>query len=370
MNHHQKNTVLAVGGVVACLLAAVWLFSRPSRSSESPTSVSRLTVQSVAARTQRWPATIEASGNIVPWEEMIVSAQVDGQPLIELRANVGGHVRRGEVLARFDAAPLRAEVMRLRAEVQQAEAEMTQARAERDRAAQLAGSGAMSKQDVLQRTTAAQVAAARLDASRAQLIARELDVKRAQVIAPDDGTVSARNALPGMVGTPGLELFRIIRRDRLEWRGELTAIQLSRVSAGQKVLLSLPDGTRARAHIRDFAPAMNLQTRLATVYADVEPNESARAGVYVSGRILLGESPALVVPASSIVVRDGYTLAFKLSSADEEAQVVRQAVEVGRRIGTEVEILTGLAEGDRVVEQGAGFLEDGDRVRVVPGRRP
>ena len=117
MNNRKRNTALAVGSLVACGLAAAWFFSRPSRSSEPETSVSRLTVRSVVARTERWPATIEASGNIVPWEEMIVSAQVEGQPLVELRANVGDRVRGGDVLARFDKAVLRAEVMRLRAEV-------------------------------------------------------------------------------------------------------------------------------------------------------------------------------------------------------------------------------------------------------------
>jgi len=357
---------LAAGGCVACLLVVLWLTGRTSRSSGSEDGASSLTVQSVVARSKRWPVTIEASGNIVPWEEMIVGAQVAGQPLVELRANVGDRVSSGQVLARFDTAMLRAEVMRLQAEVAQATAEAAQAATERDRALRLADSGGLSKQDVTQRVTAAQVATARLEASRAQLSARELDVRRAEVIAPDAGTVSARNALVGMVGTPGLELFRIIRRDRLEWRGELTAIQLSRSSTGQKVLLSLPDGTKARARVRQVAPAMSMQTRLATVYADIEPGERVHAGSYVDGRILLGESAALVVPASSIVVRDGYTLAFKVSADSDEARVTQQAVEVGRRIGTEVEILAGLTEGDRVVERGAGFLEDGDRVSVIP----
>jgi len=366
MNNRTKIAALAAGGVVACLLAIVWFIGMPSRSAQPETSVSRLTVRSVAARWEQWPATIEGPGNIVPWEEMIVGAQVEGQPLIELRANVGDRVRRGQVLARFDTAMLRTEVGRLRAEVEQAVAEVAQANAERNRAVQLADSGGVSEQDVMQRVTAAQVAAARLSASRAQLAARELDAQRAEVIAPDEGTVSARSALAGMVGTAGLELFRIIRRDRLEWRGELTAIQLSRVTAGQKVLLSLPDGTRVRARIRHLAPAMSMQTRLATVYADIEPGEAAHAGTYVNGRILVGETAALVVPASSITVRDGYSLAFIVSDSDAP-RVTQQAVEVGRRIGAEVEILRGLREGDRVVAQGAGFLEDGDRVRVVSG---
>ncbi len=375
----DPRSALILGGIAACLVTAVWLIAMgsPTRDGYSTsdveiladveTSANLLTVQSVVARSEQWPETIEAFGNIVPWDEMIVSAQVEGQPLVELRVNVGDHVRSGQVLARFDTAMLVAEVRRLRAEVEQARAEVGQANVERDRALRLADSGGLSEQEVMRRVTVAQVAAARLSASHAQLAARELDLQRGNVIAPDDGTVSARNALAGMVGTRGLELFRIIRRNRLEWRGELTATQLSHAALGQQVLLSLPNGATARARIRQLAPAMNMQTRLATLYADIEPGGLARAGTYVSGRIVFGESPALIVPAPSIVVRDGDSLAFKVASAGKERRVTQQRVEVGRRMGTDVEILTGLSEGELVVARGAGFLDDGDSVRVVDG---
>jgi RND family efflux transporter MFP subunit len=372
MNNRRKISMLIASSIAVCLVTAVWLIAlaSPTQETDVETSANRLTVQSVIARTEQWPETIEAFGNIAPWEEMIVSAQIEGQPLVELRANVGDRVRSGQVLARFDTARLRAEVRRLRAEVEQARAEVDQANVERDRALQLANGGGVSKQEVLQRVTAAQVAAARLSAAHAQLSARELDVQRADAVAPDDGTISSRNAVAGMVGTPGLELFRIIRRDRLEWRGELTAVQLSRTAPGQQVLLSLPDGAKASARIRHLAPAMNMQTRLATIYADIEPGRSARAGTYVSGRIVLSVTPALIVPASGVIVRDGYNFAFKVTSEGEERQVTQQRVEVGRRMGPEVEILTGLSEGERVVVRGAGFLDDGDRVRVVSGDSP
>ena len=362
MNHRRRLfTVLIVSGIAVGLALAT---RDGSSTPEGAAPTNLLTVNSAAVRLERWPATIEAFGNIVPWEEIIVSAQVEGHPLIELRANVGDRVRRGQVLARFDTDRLRADVTRLRAEVQQASAELGQANAERDRALQLADSGGVSEQEVMQRVTAAQVAIARVSASRAQLSALELDLQRAEVVAPDDGTISARNAQPGMVGASGLELFRIIRRDRLEWRGELTASQISRAAAGQVVLLSLSDGAKARARIRQLAPAMSSQTRLATVYADIEPGGSARAGTYVSGRIVLEETPALVVPASGIVVRDGYSFAFKIASEGNGQRVKQQQVEVGRRAGTNVEILSGLSEGERVVAQGAGFLDDGDTVHI------
>jgi multidrug efflux pump subunit AcrA (membrane-fusion protein) len=81
--------------------------------------------------------------------------------------------------------------------------------------------------------------------------------------------------------------------------------------------------------------------------------------------VVLGESAALVVPASGIVVRDGYSFAFKLEAAGVTQHVKQQRVEVGRRRGPDVEILAGLNLGDHVVAQGAGFLDDGDSVRVV-----
>jgi len=109
---------------------------------------------------------------------------------------------------------------------------------------------------------------------------------------------------------------------------------------------------------------MNMQTRQAIAFADIEPGENAHAGTYLNGRIFLSNSAALVVPASTIVVRDGYSFAFIVSSGNAP-QVRRQRVDVGRRIGTEVEILTGLSAGERVVARGAGFLEDGDIVHEV-----
>ena len=147
----------------------------------------------------------------------------------------------------------------------------------------------------------------------------------------------------------------------------MTAAQLSRAASGQYVALSLPDGTEALARVRHLSPAMDMHTRLAMLYADVELSGPARAGMYVSGRVVLRKSPALVIPAAGIVVRDGYSLAFKVVEEGATWRVKTQQVQVGRRHGKEVEILAGLRSGEHVVAQGAGFLDDGDSVRVVEG---
>jgi RND family efflux transporter MFP subunit len=368
MKCHLKSRRALVVGLVAVLAAAVWLIrTTPSvgdGASESDPTGAALAVRTATAREEQWQETIEAFGNIMPWEEMIVSAQIEGQPLVELRANVGDRVWRGQVLARFDDVMLLAEVEKLRAENEQAAAEVEQADSERDRALELGDSGGVSEQEIIQRISAAKIASARLRASRAQLSVRELDLRRATVVAPDHGTISVRNAQVGMVGTPGLELFRIIRHDRLEWRGELSAAELNRAARGQAVSLTLPGGIGAQARIRQLAPSLNPQTRLANLYADIEPGSAARAGAYVSGRIELGPRSALVVPASAIVVRDGYGLVFTVESDGAARRARQRRVEVGRQRASDAEVISGLVAGEVVVERGAGFLDDGDVVRI------
>ncbi len=110
---------------------------------------------------------------------------------------------------------------------------------------------------------------------------------------------------------------------------------------------------------------MRDETRLALVYADLPADTSARAGMYAEGTVLLAASSALVVPSASLVIRDGRHYVFVLSGEDGNARVTARQIEVGRRVGARVEVRSGLDERTRVVEQGAGFLNDGDVVRVV-----
>lgn len=310
-----------------------------------------LTVTVAAPRRAVWPVSFSAQGSVSPWQETSVSAQVGGYPLIEVRVNVGDHVSKGDVLARIDPALLQADEARL-------EASYAEADANRLRAVRLQGSGAMSEQDILQYVTRARMAAAELASKRLQL-------RYTAVVAPDDGTISARTATLGAVTGIGQELFRLIRRDRLEWRGELTAAQLAQVTRGQSIVLDLPDGSHAVARVRQTAPGLDPQSRLGIVYADLEPGGRARAGMYANGLVKLGERPALVVPAASVIIRDGRNYVVKPAERGPTPRVVLAEVTVGRRDGTDVEIVRGLADGDRVVAQGAAFLNDGDIVRLA-----
>ena len=109
--------------------------------------------------------------------------------------------------------------------------------------------------------------------------------------------------------------------------------------------------------------ARDPQTRIALVYVDLPDNaiQILSAGMFARGEFRLGQSPALTLPQSAVVLREGFAYVFRLEN-DKVSQV---KIDTGRRIGERIEV-SGLDPQAQVVNSGAGFLADGDTVRVVP----
>jgi len=357
--------------VLAAIVITILLSTRGGAEGTAPVQqpAAALTVTRATPRVVSWPATFAASGTITPWQESIVGAQVGGLSLVEVRVDVGDVVKRGDVLARLDGDLLRAQQAQLRAALTEAEAAVEEADANSKRASSLRSTGALSEQAIIQYLTAATTARARVESAKAQLASNALELRYTTIIAPDDGVISSRTATLGAVIPAGNELFRFIRQNRLEWRGELTATQMSQVVTGQGIVLNLPDGKTAEARVRQLAPSVSMQSRLGMVYADVVPGSTARAGMYANGLIVTSQSQALVIPATSVIIRDGRSYVVKINTAEPTSGVSLQAVTVGRRVAGDFEILQGLAPTDQVVVAGAGFLNDGDIVRVASVER-
>ena len=348
----KSRLVLATLVVVALAGgAALAIADREAEAVAEATPAAAMTVTSVLPRSVQWSDTFEASGAIAPWQEAIVGTQIGGYRLIDVRANVGDQVKKGQLLAAMDADLLRADLAQLQATWEEAEAD-------RQRVLKLKGIGAVSEQEVLQLVTRAKRAAAALEA-------KQLELRYTKIVAPDDGAISSRTATVGAVTPAGQELFRLIRANRLEWRGELTAAQLARVRAGLRIRLNLPDGSHVGATVRQTAPALDPQSRLGIVYADLDPGSRARAGMYASGSVEFENTPALAIPAESVVIRDGRNYVVALAGEGATPKVSLLPITVGRREGREVEVSAGLGEHQRVVVRGAGLLNDGDVVRVT-----
>lgn len=333
--------------------------------------------------------TLTANGSIAAWQEAIVGAEISGLRIAEVRADVGDAVRRGQVLAVFNADTVRADLAQAQAELANAQATLAEARAglgetqaavaeaqaNADRARAVESSGALSAQQINQYLTAAQTAQARVQsaqarvqsaqarvqAAQAQVQSQQLRLKMTQVLAPDDGVISARGATVGAVVPGGQELFRLVRKNRLEWRAEVTASELSRIRVRQPVKLTPATGAPIEGTVRMIGPVVDAQTRNALVYVDLPTPGAARAGMFARGEFRLGASMALTVAQQAVVVRDGFAYVFRVTG-DRVTQV---KVRTGRRVGERIEILEGLSPDAVLVGAGAAFLNDGDVVQVA-----
>jgi HlyD family secretion protein len=321
-----------------------------------------LTVNVVKPQVSDWPVRLSANGNIVAWQEAIVGAEANGLRLNDVRVNVGDQVRKGQVIATLAADTSRADVAVLAASVAEAEAALAEAQANAARARSLQDSGALSAQQINQFLTAEKTANARLAATKAQAQSGQLRLGFTRVLAPDDGVISARAATVGAVVSPGQELFRLIRQNRLEWRGEVTAAELPRVVPGQKVVITTPSGQVVNGKVRAIAPTVDPQTRNALTYVDLERSSAAKPGMFAKGEFDLSLARAVHVPQSAVVARDGFTFVMRVDASNKVTQV---KVQPARRNGDRLEIKEGLKEGDTIVANGAAFLTEGDTVRVV-----
>lgn len=321
-------------------------------------------VTATIVQQQPWPDQLQAQGVIAAWQEAVVASPASGLALLALHAAVGERVRRGALLARFDDRALRAELQRAEAELARAAAAQQQADAEAARAQALHAGGSVSEQELLALQTQLALARAQQQAAAAGVRALRIRLDDTRVLAPDDGLITARAALLGQVPAAGTELFRLIRQHRLEWRAELSPEQLVRVRPGMAVRLQLADGQQAQGKVRQLAGALEAGTRLALVYVDLQPGSSAKAAMLAAGHFELPGRPALVLPAEALLLRDGRALVFVLDGDSARAR----PVQTGRRQDGAMEVVAGLRAGERVVLQGAGFLRDGERVRVLAAR--
>lgn len=366
---HPLRSTLAVLCVTALCVAAGLSTAQDKPAASGPKPA--LSVAVVTPQTTRLGQTLAANGNLAAWQEASIGAEAGGQRLAEVRVNVGERVRKGQVLAVFATDTLSAEAAQARASVAEAEAAAAEAAANAERARNLQASGALSASQINQYLTADKTAQARLQAARAQSQVQQARLAQSQVLAPDDGIVSARQATVGAVVGSGTELFRLIRQGRLEWRAEVTSAELARVVPGTSASLTTASGAKLQGRVRMVGPTVDPQTRTALVYVDVTPvagnTAPALPGMFAHGEFALGAAPAMTVPQSAVVVREGFSYVMRLNP-DNRVSAVK--VQTGRVVADRVEISAGLPADARIVASGGSFLNEGDLVRIVPATAP
>ncbi|ENU57825.1 MULTISPECIES: efflux RND transporter periplasmic adaptor subunit [Acinetobacter] len=320
-----------------------------------------LTVTVIQPELQNWKQNFTANGNIAAWQEVVIGSELSGQRITKVNVNVGDSVQRGQVLAEINSESIRAELATAKANYAEAKAVLADASINNQRIQQLKNTGAISQQEATKYLTSQSTAQARLDAAKAQIDSNQLRLTQTQVIAPDHGVISARTATVGSLAQTGQELFRLIRDNRLEWRAEVTSTDLYKLKKGMTAHITSPDPSRSAVSgsVRMIAPVIDPQTRYGLVYVDIPTTDAVRMGMFVKGEFDLGEKPALTVPQTAVLLRDGFSYVFIVN---KDNRVTQQKVTLGRRLNDRVEIVD-LAANTQLVASGTGFLSDGDLIK-------
>jgi RND family efflux transporter MFP subunit len=344
-----------------------------------------LTVTAAAPELLDWPVTIPAGGWCAPWQEAVVASEIEGLRITQILADTGDIVKQGQPLATLARETVLAGLRKQEASLASAEALHAVAQATADRARGLRPTGAQTAQQYDEAIQAEKTAAAALDMARAELETQRIRLAQTTITAPDDGVITARAATLGSVVAAGTELFRLIRQQRIEWQAEVGAQHAGDIRPGQSADIALPGGAMLTGSVRAIAPAAARDTARSLVYVALPQTVAAKPGVYATGGITLKNAPALTVPETALVLRDGFHYLYTLptdatasaafanattigadgNNSDNNARVTRIRVETGRRRDGRVEITTGLAPGARVVQSGGAFLSDGALVAIT-----
>jgi len=330
----------------------------------SPTATASMTVTVVTPARRSIDREVVASGSVEAWQEMSLGVELSGVRVSQVLVEVGAEVKAGQPLVLLDRRTLEVQARQAEASLAQARAGLEVARAAAIRGDSLLAQKLISTSNYDDLRAALIKGEAQLASAEAELESARLRLGFATLRAPDSGVISSRSVQPGQIAQVGTEMLRLIRRGRLEWRAEVAEGDLVRIAPGATVRVTGPGGEVVEGRIRAVSPGLDRKTRTALVYADLPQPGALRAGMFAEGRVRTGDAEATVLPRQSIVFRDGFPYVFVLG---KDSKVAQRRIEVGSAQGDVIEIRSGLAGTEQVVVRGAGFLGDGDLVKVVQG---
>ncbi|MEI6158507.1 MAG: efflux RND transporter periplasmic adaptor subunit [Roseococcus sp.] len=353
--------LLAVAG--AGYGAMKWRATHPPAPPVAAAPVPALTVSAAPTTSHRMASSVIGDGSVVAWQELVIGAEVGGLRIVEAPLDEGMPVVAGQLLARLDDSVLNAQAAQAEAAINEAQAFLELARTEQLRSEDLVRTQSGSRQILEQRQSATRQAEARLISARARRDEVVTRVAQTRILAPTDGIVSRVSVRIGAVTALGQEMFRVIRDGRLELEARVPELELAGVRPGQSVTIR-HGGRNIAAEVRLIAPVVAAETRLGLVRIALPADSGLLPGMFARAEIQGPSREVVVVPASAVVFRDGAPQAFVLPEGSERV-VMRRLVAGARQEGM-VEITEGLVAGERVVTAGAGFLVNGDLVRVAP----
>ena len=402
MNSMKPGVVLAAA--IAIALSVTACTGTDEHQAPAAGEAVRVTTEVVSASSvaDRY----EAVGTVNPKVTSVLASETMGQ-VTAVHVREGDRVRAGQVLVEIDARAATAQVSKAgagRREAEQsleevdrsiaaaeqsltaAEAQANLARVTRDRYAKLLERRSVSRQEFDEMEARHRVAAAQVESAKSSIAAMRsrrravearmdqagADVQSAaialthqKVTAPFAGIVTKKSVEKGAMATPGTPLLTIDddRAYRLEASVEEAFAGLVNVGDAVPVFIASLGDLRIEGRVGEISPASDPASRSLIVKIDLPATPGLRTGIFGRADFLRGERSALTVPRSALVERGQIVSVYVV---DGEGKARLRVITTGKSTADRVDVLSGVAEGDRVVVVGADQLTDGRTVSETP----
>ncbi len=372
--------------VLAAILSGCGRESHTRAASTAPP----VSVQSATICNQDWSDAYEATGTVRARTAAVISSKVMAY-VRQVSVQGGDRVKEGQELVTLDAQDLDANVRRaelaeaeVRSAIPEADNAVAGAKANLDlaqstfrRMEELASKKSISNQEFDEASAKLKSSQAAYDMARAKR--SQLDSKLAQVeqeirtagitrdytriAAPFSGIVTAKSVEPGNLAAPGAPLLTIERDGAYRLEASVDESKLPFIKRGQTVEVTLEAlDRRLTAAVSEIVPAVDAASRAYTVKIDLPPLPNVRSGMFGRAWFPMGRRRALTVPAAAILERGQLESVFVIDSSVARNRLIT----TGRRQQDVVEVLSGLSEGEKVVNPIPSGLADGAAVEVRP----
>lgn len=338
--------LISILGVAVLLLAFAGVFHRkvPMQATPSPSTVpAGAFIVTVKKVTQ--PRFESAIGTIRPVREASIASKVLAR-VVEVTVTAGQTVRQGEVLVRLNDEEQQARMRQAEADRDLRSAEFELARIDFDRAMQLVRSQSLSQAELDVVRTKLQTTQANLDRSNRAIEESKVFLDYATIVAPFDGKVIEKSVQPGDTVTPGQPMLTLYDPSQMQLVANVRESLAMKLHPGQQLNAEIETlGLRCFATVSEVVPKADASSRSFEVKVTGPCPEGVYSGMF--GRLLLPlENEEVLLIPKAAVHRVGQ-LTFVKALNDE--RWLRRSIQLGREFQDQIEVLSGLREGEQIM---------------------
>jgi RND family efflux transporter MFP subunit len=358
-----------VAAIVIAILGIGWRLWKSHNTAAWTEEQAVPTVQVIKLKTAKTGGNLTLPGDLQAFASAPIYAQVSGY-VQKWNFDIGAHVKKGDLLAQIDPRTYEAALAQAKGALARDSATLANARVDLTRYQALAAQNAISAQQLSTQQATVGAQAGIVAADEAQVSQASINLAYTRVVAPFDGIVTSRAVDVGnlvTVGTPtATPLFTVADQSKLRLYVRVPQNYAPYIRDGMTVNFTVPQFPGRTFHASLVASAGAVASATGTILVQFAADNSdgtLQPGAYAEVKFPLpAGANGIRVPATALIFRDA---GMQVATVDASNHVKLKTVTIARDLGASVDISSGVSPKDRIIDNPADALQDGDEVKVA-----